>query len=181
MQILFELCRFRNAHPAFNGQFKLLDTVDDIRESVLYLPTGPSTARGSPSMQAMPGSADSQERTVQDGGGSFRAQTVRSSMESSRSARGDRQFLTDVVGASIDILDSVDALDQGQELDWCGSPKPSPKKFWLWAASCAPKCSSSPVGLCRDGVSEMEARRRAQRHGVSDSTVKTHWCIRQNC
>jgi hypothetical protein len=119
MQILFELCRFRNAHPAFNGQFKLLDTIDDIRESVLYLPAGPpSAASDSETYQKMPGSGESQERTVQDVSGSFRAQTVRSSMDSNASGRGEnRQFLTDIVGASIDILDSVDALDH--DLDWC--------------------------------------------------------------
>ena len=34
MQALFELCRFRNAHPAFNGTFELLDTVDRVRAVV---------------------------------------------------------------------------------------------------------------------------------------------------
>lgn len=51
-----EPCRFRNAHPVFNGRFKLLDTVDDVLESVLSLPSRPSTA----ALQASPGSAHRQ-------------------------------------------------------------------------------------------------------------------------
>ena len=32
MQVLLDLCRFRNAHPAFNGTFDLVDLIDAARE-----------------------------------------------------------------------------------------------------------------------------------------------------
>ena len=66
MQILFELSRFRNAHPAFNGTFELLDTINDIRESILYVPaeTIPATASMDGSSAAFPASLDSQARRL---------------------------------------------------------------------------------------------------------------------
>jgi hypothetical protein len=54
VQVLFELCRFRNHHPAFNGTFELLDTIPDIKESTVlipptsYVPTPISPVAGSP-------------------------------------------------------------------------------------------------------------------------------------
>jgi hypothetical protein len=35
MQLLFELCRFRNRHPAFNGTFELLDTLTHVKDAVV--------------------------------------------------------------------------------------------------------------------------------------------------
>jgi hypothetical protein len=32
--MLFELCCFRNNHPAFDGMFELLDTLTDIRDAI---------------------------------------------------------------------------------------------------------------------------------------------------
>lgn len=32
MQVLLDLCKFRNTHPAFNGSFEVLDAVADIEE-----------------------------------------------------------------------------------------------------------------------------------------------------
>ena len=49
LQILFELCRFRNAHPAFNGTFEVLDTINDIRDSIVV----PAGGAGQP-MEAEP-------------------------------------------------------------------------------------------------------------------------------
>ena len=34
MQLLFELCRFRNRHPAFDGTFELLDTLTHVQDAV---------------------------------------------------------------------------------------------------------------------------------------------------
>jgi hypothetical protein len=34
LQVLFELCRFRNGHEAFNGTFELLDTVEAARTAI---------------------------------------------------------------------------------------------------------------------------------------------------
>lgn len=34
LQLLFELCRFRNRHPAFDGTFELLDTLTHVRGAV---------------------------------------------------------------------------------------------------------------------------------------------------
>jgi hypothetical protein len=34
-QLLFELCRFRNRHPAFDGVFELLDTLTHVKDAVV--------------------------------------------------------------------------------------------------------------------------------------------------
>jgi hypothetical protein len=35
LQLLFELCRFRNRHPAFDGVFELLDTLTHVKDAVV--------------------------------------------------------------------------------------------------------------------------------------------------
>lgn len=119
VQILFELCRFRNAHPAFNGTFSLLDTISDIREAVLFVPSEPATPAAAdgdaPLAQGLPASFESQDAMVEEGGGRFRAQAVAGAHGGEDS--GGQNFMTDVVGASIDILDSIDQLDEHG--DWC--------------------------------------------------------------
>jgi hypothetical protein len=121
VQILFELCRFRNAHPAFNGTFSLLDTISDIRESVIFVPCDSgSVAPSGPLKPGLSASLESQDRVLKDsgvGGGAFRAQSAGNFGESG----GTRDFLTDVVGASVDILASLDGQDELRET-WCVLP-----------------------------------------------------------
>ena len=112
VEILFKLCRFRNAHPACNGTFSPLDTIADICELVRFVPTELAKATGAdaPLAQALPEPGRHYEgrgrrRRLRAGGGR-------------RDSEGGN-FLTDIVGASIDILDSVDALDQ--DIDWCAT------------------------------------------------------------
>jgi hypothetical protein len=39
VQMLLEMCRFRNNHPAFDGMFELLDTLTDLRDAVAVINT----------------------------------------------------------------------------------------------------------------------------------------------
>jgi hypothetical protein len=120
VQILFELCRFRNHHPAFNGQFQLLDTIPDIRDTTLLLPQTFSGELSAPINGSVLGtSSDAQDRVLRDsavGNQSFRTQTV--SLHGSIDGE-DIDFLTEVVldKTSIDVMASMDHLPD--ECEWC--------------------------------------------------------------
>ena len=110
MQVLFELCRFRNHHPAFNGKFELLDTIPDIKESTLS-PAPPAPLPGALTPAA---SLDNVAES-----GSFAAQTV--SLLASLDGE-EQDFLADIVleRSSIDVLASVDPGDAEMEpTQWC--------------------------------------------------------------
>jgi hypothetical protein len=121
VQILFELARFRNAHPAFNGTFELLDTIQDIRDSILYVPdiaeNALSSRDGGDGAGAFPGTYESHDRMFSEdglGGSGFGAAMCAG--VNADNLDENSNFLTDVVGASVDILASVDSMDAG---DWC--------------------------------------------------------------
>lgn len=122
MQVLFELCRFRNHHPAFNGTFELLDTIPDIKESTVLLPpTAYTPAPQSPLPGAISpiASMDSMTEGPPGASGSFAAQTV--SLLASLDGE-EQDFLADIVleKASIDCLASVDPGDAAfDSSDWC--------------------------------------------------------------
>lgn len=119
-QVLFELCRFRNHHPAFNGEFELLDTVPDIKESTVLLPpTAYSPAPTSPVPGVTPvASMDNMTEGPPGASGSFAAQTV--SLLASLDDDGNQDFLADVVleRSSIDVLASVDVGDADDTTKW---------------------------------------------------------------
>ena len=117
MQVLFELCRFRNHHPAFNGTFELLDTIPDIKESTVLLPPSalnPTAPSPLPGAVAPIASQDSMTEGPPSASGSFAAQTV--SLLASLDGE-EQDFLADIVleRASIDVLASVDPGDADME------------------------------------------------------------------
>jgi hypothetical protein len=117
--VLFELCRFRNHHPAFNGTFELLDTIPDIKESTVLLPPTaftPSAPAPLPGAVTPITSTDAMTEGPPGASGSFAAQTV--SLLASLDGE-DSDFLADIVleRSSIDVLASVDPGD-GYETEW---------------------------------------------------------------
>lgn len=119
VKVLFELCRFRNHHPAFNGTFELLDTVRDILDSTVLVPG--TTAEG-PATTPIPVPAASDAGDTGDlmraVSGSFRAQRV--SLLASLDG-DDADFLADIVldRGSIDVLASMDHGDLDDDTVWC--------------------------------------------------------------
>lgn len=123
-QVLFELCRFRNHHPAFNGTFELLDTIQDILDSTMIVPgttaDGPATTPipmpGAPAVPSERG-GDTGELGAS---GSFAAQRV-SLLASIDGEEAD--FLADIVldRSSIDVLASMDRGDLEDGTIWCAS------------------------------------------------------------
>jgi hypothetical protein len=123
MQVLFELCRFRNHHPAFNGKFELLDTVQDIKESVVLLPpTAPSPAvpmSTIPSGLSPTTSGESINEILPGASGSLVAQTksLRASM-----AGEESNFLAEMVldKSDVKVLAAVDPEEAAKnETEWC--------------------------------------------------------------
>ena len=153
VQIMFELCRFRNAHPAFNGTFELLDTIQDIRDSILIpAQAEAAAANGGGGFQEFPTSLESQDRIYSQsgtGGGAFGGAAAGNGGGNGGDAAsgsdfdfsGEGDFLTDVVGASVDILASLDSMDLGDPgSDWCAC-----------ACVCSPRSGASasvpPTGV----------------------------------
>jgi hypothetical protein len=122
MQVLFELCRFRNHHPAFNGTFELLDTIADIKGSTVLLPTTacpPTAPIRLPGAVAPTAASDTMTEGPPGASGSFAAQTA--SLLASRDGE-EQDFLANIVleRSSIDLLASVDPgdLDASAEIAW---------------------------------------------------------------
>lgn len=127
LQVLFELCRFRNHHPAFNGTFELLDTIQDILDSTVIVPGSSPEGPGTTPIP-MPG-ADAPPRLDRadtgDLSSSFHAQQI-SLLASLDGEEAD--FLADIVldRGSIDVLASMDRGDLEDDTVWCARPSPHP-------------------------------------------------------
>jgi hypothetical protein len=101
VQVLFELLRFRNSHPAFNGTFQLLDTVCDVVKTSAIVSRAASAATLSDIRKMV-------EESDHGGEGAFGS-----------SADSKCEFSVDEVGLSPENLSS---LKQRDNMEWCAAP-----------------------------------------------------------